>query len=176
MYPHLPKCWQVWFLLVQDNASFMWSECRQFLDDECIDAIDWPSRSSNLRPIEILWDVTYWIIWSTTDCPGAHWCPDPSSHQEHVLMLSGVHTVTWRPNTLLITLWAAVMKFMQDESFCTQWNSQQKCNQSRYNVCVTRMTRRETFGSKCKLFIWRHGQYRQGRAGANRYGMGKTEE
>ncbi len=42
--------------------------------------------------------------------------------------------------------------------------------------CVTRMTRRETCGSKCKLFIVEHGQYRQGRAGANRYGMGKTQE
>ncbi len=42
---------------------------------------------------------------------------------------------------------------------------------------VTRITRRETFGSKCKLFIEQHhGQYRQGRAGANRYGMGETEE
>ncbi len=41
---------------------------------------------------------------------------------------------------------------------------------------VTWMTRRETVGSKCKLFIEQHGQYRQGRAGANRYGMGKTQE
>ncbi len=26
------------------------------------------------------------------------------------------------------------------------------------------------------FFIKEHGQYRQGRAGANRYGMGKTQE
>ncbi len=41
---------------------------------------------------------------------------------------------------------------------------------------VTGMTRRETFGSKCKLFNRRHGQYRQGRAGANGYGIDKTAE
>ncbi len=44
------------------------------------------------------------------------------------------------------------------------------------HVAVTELTRRETCGSKCKLFIIKHGQYRQGRAVANRYGMGKTQE
>ncbi len=47
---------------------------------------------------------------------------------------------------------------------------------SKNAIAVTGMTRRETGGSKCKLFIKEHGQYRQGRAGANRYGMGKTQE
>ncbi len=54
-------------------------------------------------------------------------------------------------------------------------------NRNTFNLCyvpeiVTGMTRRETFGSKCKLFIIIHGQYRQGRAGANGYGIDKTEE
>ncbi|KAJ8354154.1 hypothetical protein SKAU_G00217210 [Synaphobranchus kaupii] len=41
------------FLLVQDNARPHVSRvCRQFLDDEGIDAIDWPSRSPDLNPIE----------------------------------------------------------------------------------------------------------------------------
>ncbi|KAJ8349887.1 hypothetical protein SKAU_G00250170 [Synaphobranchus kaupii] len=41
------------FLLVQDNARpHMARVCRQFLDDEGIDAIDWPSRSPDLNPIE----------------------------------------------------------------------------------------------------------------------------
>ncbi|KAJ8345374.1 hypothetical protein SKAU_G00295670 [Synaphobranchus kaupii] len=31
--------------------------CRQFLDDEGIDAIDWPSRSPELNPIEHIRDV-----------------------------------------------------------------------------------------------------------------------
>ncbi len=44
------------------------------------------------------------------------------------------------------------------------------------NLSVTGMMRRETCGSKCKLFIIKYGQYRQGRAVANRYGMGKTQE
>ncbi len=43
------------------------------------------------------------------------------------------------------------------------------------SINVTELTRRETCGSKCKLFIEKHGQYRQGRAVANRYGMGKTQ-
>ncbi|XP_066575636.1 protein FAM149A [Amia ocellicauda] len=36
--------------------------CRQFLDDEGIDAIDWPSRFPDLSPIENLWDVIYRCI------------------------------------------------------------------------------------------------------------------
>uniref|UniRef100_A0AAY5KJW3 Tc1-like transposase DDE domain-containing protein n=1 Tax=Esox lucius TaxID=8010 RepID=A0AAY5KJW3_ESOLU len=51
------------FLLVQDNARpHVARVCRQFLDDKGIDAIDWPSYSPNLKPIEILWDVMYWCI------------------------------------------------------------------------------------------------------------------
>ncbi len=50
------------------------------------------------------------------------------------------------------------------------------CFRKYVSECVMRMTRRETCGSKCKLFIKKHGQYRQGRALANRYGMGKTQE
>ncbi|MCI4390161.1 hypothetical protein PGIGA_G00119410 [Pangasianodon gigas] len=48
------------FLLVHDNAlSHVARVRRQFLDDEGIDAIDCPSHSPNLNPIENLWAVMY---------------------------------------------------------------------------------------------------------------------
>ena len=58
------------FLLVQDNARPHGARvCRQFLDDEGIDAIDWPSHSPDLNPIENLWDVMYRFIWRNQDLP-----------------------------------------------------------------------------------------------------------
>ena len=50
------------FLLVQDAWPHVARVCRQFLDDEGIDALDWPSRSPDLNPIENLWDVMYRCI------------------------------------------------------------------------------------------------------------------
>ena len=47
------------FLLVQDNTRPRAARvCRQFLDDEGINAIDQPPRSPDLNPIENLWDVS----------------------------------------------------------------------------------------------------------------------
>lgn len=48
------------FLLGQNNAWHHGErECRQFLDDEDIDAIDWPSRFPDLNPSKDLWDIMY---------------------------------------------------------------------------------------------------------------------
>ena len=32
--------------------ELMWLECQQFLQEEGIDAMDWPGRSPDLNPIE----------------------------------------------------------------------------------------------------------------------------
>ncbi len=51
--------------------------CRQFLDDKGVDAINWPSRSPHLNPIENLWDVI-------------------SEHQENVQELTDALIQVWQ--------------------------------------------------------------------------------
>ncbi|KAI3367158.1 hypothetical protein L3Q82_008215 [Scortum barcoo] len=94
------------FLLMQDNARpHVAGVCQQFLQDEGIDAMDWPARSPDLNPIEHIWDIMSRSIHQhtprcTTDCPGVGGCfspgpglgGDPSGdhpppHQEHAQAL-----------------------------------------------------------------------------------------
>ena len=89
------------FLLMQDNARpHVAGVCQQLLQEEGIDAMDWPARSPDLNPIEHIWDIMSRSIHHhcTTDCPGVGGCfspglgGDPSGdhlppHQEHAQAL-----------------------------------------------------------------------------------------
>ena len=65
------------FLLMHNNARpHVARVCRQYLEDEGIDTIEWSSRSPDLNPIEHLWDIMFRSIRrrqvAPSDFTGAH--------------------------------------------------------------------------------------------------------
>ncbi len=101
------------FLLVPDNVQpHVTRVCGEFLDDEGIDAIDWPSHSPNLNPIQNLWDVMHWGIRShqitpqtvqeLTDALNQAWEETPFIISSGACLdIVGMDTGTWGPYTLL---------------------------------------------------------------------------
>ena len=103
--------------------GLMWPECvGGSRVTKGIDATDWLSCSSDLNPIAA---IGRYVSSTATDCPEAHWCPDPGlgadppgphppTHQEH----------TWRCGDWIQArggqqhYWVAVLKFLQAGSAC----------------------------------------------------------
>lgn len=85
--PIVRPCTGPGFVVVYDNARpHAGTVCRQYLEDEGINTIDWFPRSLDLNLTEDLWDIMF-----------------PSSHQRrprpgsggHAPPLSGTHASTW---------------------------------------------------------------------------------
>ena len=87
---------------MQDNARpHVAGVCQQFLQEEAIDAMDWPARSPNLNLIEHIWDIMSRSIHQrhiAPHCPGVDGCfspglggdpsgENPPPHQEHAQAL-----------------------------------------------------------------------------------------
>ncbi|KAI4882748.1 hypothetical protein NFI96_008749 [Prochilodus magdalenae] len=80
------------FLLMQDNARpHVAGVCQQFLQDEGIEAMDWPARSPDLNPIEHIW----YIMSRSIRCHVV-----PQTVQELADALVQLHKDTCPPHTI----------------------------------------------------------------------------
>ncbi len=120
------------FLLVHDDARpHVARVCRQFLEDEGIDTIEWLPRSPNLNPIKHLWDIMFQsatrlhlrlsrssvMPWSKS---GRKYPRTPSvvslGRCQACIQARGGHTNYWVP------FWVAAMKFQQNGLHQTMWH------------------------------------------------------
>ncbi|KAI4875056.1 hypothetical protein NFI96_010050 [Prochilodus magdalenae] len=83
------------FLLVHNNARpHVARVCRQFLENEGIDTIDWPTGSPDLNPIEHLWDIALQTVQELSDALVQIWEEIPQDTIHHLIRS------TWRPYKL----------------------------------------------------------------------------
>ena len=86
------------FLLMHDNARpHVARVCRQYLEDEGIDTIEWPSRSPDLNPIEHLWDIMFRSIRRRQVAPQTLQELTDALRQ----IWEDMHTSTWGPHKIL---------------------------------------------------------------------------
>ncbi|KAI4883128.1 hypothetical protein NFI96_009785 [Prochilodus magdalenae] len=73
-------------LLMQDNARpHVAGVCQQFLQDEGIEAMDWPACSPELNPIEHIWDIM------SRSIPQRHIAPQTVQELADALVQNGTH-------------------------------------------------------------------------------------
>lgn len=115
------------FLLVQDDARPCGQMCSQFLNNDGIHVIKWPSRSPDLNPVEHLWDVMYRYIRRRQVPPQT--IQEPTDALIQVWEGIPQDTICWlirrKPRCeesgqthYWATLWAAVTKFTKVRSGC----------------------------------------------------------
>ncbi len=84
--------------------------CRQFLEDEGIDTIEWPARSPELSLIEHLWDIMFWSslqlrLSRSSVMPRSRYSRTPSFVSLRACPdVIRQHTNTWEPHKLLCTI------------------------------------------------------------------------
>ncbi|CAJ0938757.1 unnamed protein product [Ranitomeya imitator] len=113
------------FLLKQNNARLhVAGVCQQFLQDEGIEAMDWPAHSPDLNPIEHIWDIMSRTIHQR------HIAPQTVQELADALVQS-IDQGAIDPDSCWNHIWTVVLTFVY---LMMRWQNTQKCNQSRKSL------------------------------------------